>query len=117
MLGVRCSNLSAKGRWLPPSEFYSPEKCSRCGVCCGSTDGHPCEHLRRNPDGAYTCEIYENRLGSHRTVDGIPFTCVPIQRVIESHGGYPGCAYVEEIRHIRESVEQDASDLGRREHP
>lgn len=104
-------------KWFPPPEFYAPQKCSRCGVCCGATDGHPCEHLRRNPDDTFTCEIYEHRLGPHRTVDGIPFECVPIQRVIESNGGYAGCVYVEEIRRLREGMNQDTSDLGRRKRP
>ena len=104
-------------RWFPPSDFYAPENCSRCGVCCGSSDGHPCEHLRREPDNRYTCEIYEHRLGSHRSVDGVSFVCVPIQKVIEANGGYEGCAYVDEIRRIREEMGQGTSDLGRRAKP
>ena len=107
----------SKGRWFPPGEFYAPEKCGRCAVCCGSTDGHPCEHLRREPDGRYSCEVYEHRLGPHRTVDGLQFVCVEIQDVIEASGGYAGCTYVEKIRRIRESLGQDTSDLGRRKHP
>ena len=107
----------SKGKWFPPAEFYDPEKCKRCGVCCGSTDGRPCEHLQREPDGAYSCEIYENRLGPHRTVDGMEFTCVEIRHVIETSGGYEGCAYVEQIRSIREHRCQDAADLGRLKHP
>ena len=108
---------NAEKRWFPPPEFYTAEKCKRCGVCCGSTDGHPCEHLRCGDDGAYFCEIYETRLGPHRTVDGLPFICVEIRGLIEANGGYAGCAYVEEIRRIRESMGQDASDLGRNTKP
>ena len=104
-------------RWFPPEEFYASEKCRRCGVCCGSTDGHPCEHLRRGDNGLCSCEVYERRLGSHLTVDGRAFMCVPIRFVIESSGGYAGCAYVEEIRRIRESLGQETSDLGRRTEP
>ena len=103
--------------WFPPGEFYAPEKCKRCGVCCGSTDDHRCEHLQQEPDGQFRCEIYDDRLGPHRTVDGRPFVCVPIQVVIERTGGYRGCAYMEEIRHIRESAGENTSDLGRRKHP
>ena len=104
-------------KWLPAEEFYTPEKCTRCGVCCGSTDGHPCEHLRREPDGRYACEIYDHRLGVHRTVDGMSFICVPIRVVIERNGGYEACAYVEEIRRIRDTRGEGTSDLGRRKLP
>ncbi len=104
-------------RWLPPEEFFTPEKCVRCGVCCGSTDGHPCEHLRRDHDGRFSCEIYESRLGPHHTVDGQSFICVRIRQVIQLTGGYAGCPYVEEIRRIREQMGQDTSDLGQRDRP
>ena len=104
-------------RWFPPDEFYVADLCTRCGVCCGSTDGHPCEHLRRGADGRYSCEIYETRLGFHRTVDGRAFVCVPIRRVIETTGGYAGCGYVEEIRRTRKGLGQKSSDVGRRTKP
>jgi len=104
---------SQKSLWFPPSSFYTEEKCTCCGVCCGSTDGHPCEFLRRGPDGTFACEIYAKRLGPHKTVDGCKFVCVPIQNVIETTGGYEGCAYVEEIRRIREEMGQPTEDLGR----
>ena len=107
----------AGGRWFPPEEFYSPKECLRCGICCGSTDGHPCEHLLCRPDGRYACEIYETRLGPHCTVDGRPFLCVQIRRVIELTGGYAGCGYVEEIRRIRKGLGQETSDLGCRRKP
>ena len=35
--------------------FYADEKCHRCGVCCGATDGHPCEHLKYDSE-KYFCE-------------------------------------------------------------
>jgi len=104
-------------RWFPPEEFYAEEVCTRCGVCCGSTDGHPCEHLRRDAAGAYFCEVYSERFGPHRTVDGYAFDCVPIKAVIEATGGYAKCAYVEEIRRVRESMGRPTSDLGRRTKP
>ena len=111
------SNPTTPARWFPPDEFYVADLCTRCGVCCGSTDGHPCEHLRREADGRYSCEIYENRLGFHRTVDGHAFVCVPIRKVIETTGGYAGCGYVEEIRRTRKGLGQKSSDLGRRTKP
>ena len=104
-------------RWFPPDEFYAEEICKRCGVCCGSTDGEPCEHLRRDAEGFCLCEIYETRQGPHQTTDGHAFLCVPIRKIIETTGGYAACAYVEEIRRIRNSLGQDASDLGRRTRP
>jgi len=109
--------IGKKQKWFPPASFYTEEKCLRCGVCCGSTDGHPCKHLRQADDGTWFCNIYETRLGLHRTVDGILFECVPIQRLIEQNGGYEGCAYVQEIRRLREERGEDASDLGTRKRP
>jgi len=111
------SRLHAMGKWFPPKEFYVPELCLRCGLCCGSSDGHPCEHLHCAEDGFCSCDIYEHRLGVHRTVDGHPFVCVEIREVIEANGGYAGCAYVEKIRRLREGMGQDASDLGRLAQP
>ena len=107
----------SKRRYFPPPEFYAPEMCSRCGVCCGSTDGHPCEHLRVDADGKYLCEIYPDRLGPHKTVDGQPFVCVPIRQLIESNGGYACCEYVKAIKRLREEMGQDTSDLGRLDRP
>jgi hypothetical protein len=104
------------GRWFPPPEFYTSELCRRCGVCCGSTDGHPCEYLRREEAGWF-CEIYGHRFGPHHTVDGMAFVCVRIQKIIEIEGGYADCGYVREIRRIREEMGQDTSDLGRMKHP
>jgi len=99
-------------RWFPPASFYTPEKCRRCGVCCGATDGHPCVHLKPQADGSYLCEVYPDRLGRRRTVDGHEFICSPIQVIIEMTGGYEGCAYVEEIRAIRREMGQPTDDLG-----
>ena len=110
-------HADSNGRWFPPPEFYTPELCSRCGVCCGSTDGRPCEHLRRADDGSHFCEIYETRLGLRRTVDEVYFLCVEIRKVIVQYGGYTDCAYVKEICRVRESMGQKTSDLGRMNKP
>lgn len=104
-------------RWFPPDEFYDEETCSRCGICCGSSDGRPCEHLRRREDGTCECGVYARRLGPHRTVNGDEITCVPIRVIIEHNGGYAHCSYVRKIRSIREKMGQDTSDLGRIETP
>lgn len=53
--------------------------CRRCGICCGSEDGDPCEHLRREKSGEYFCLIYKDRLGMQKTVKGNIFRCVPLR--------------------------------------
>jgi len=108
--------LRRQRRWFPDEAFYSDEKCARCGVCCGATDGDACEHLQRDGEGWY-CEIYEDRLGPHHTVNGYPISCVPIRKVIESTGGYEGCAYVKEIARIRRQRGEPVDDLGRSKLP
>jgi len=80
-------------------------------VCCGATDGDPCEHLRPHL-GGYHCEIYATRLGPHYTVNGSPISCVAIQGIIERCGGYEGCGYVEEIRRRRVERGEPVDDLG-----
>ena len=103
-------------RWFPDKRFYTEEKCTRCGVCCGSTDGDRCESLERDGD-LWICRNYAERLGPRHTVNGHPFDCVPIKRVIENMGGYASCAYVQEIRRIREERGEPTDDLGRMETP
>ena len=80
-----------------PGALYSEVRCTRCGVCCGATDGHPCEHMRTHPDGTTWCDTYENRLGMHRTTTGQTFRCVTIKHLMASTGGYSECAYVKEL--------------------
>ena len=103
-------------RWLPDESFYRDEICICCGVCCGATDGDPCEHLRRDGDRWY-CETYATRLGPRHTVKGRPINCVPIRSVIDSTGGYEGCAYVAAIKEIREARGEPHDDLGRAKMP
>ncbi len=57
--------------------------CNRCGACCGSYDGDPCTHLRKDKNGKYYCNIYPDRLGKRKTVSGEEFECVPISEIIE----------------------------------
>jgi len=77
-------------------DLYADWRCKRCGVCCGATDGHPCEHLRHDGE-KYFCEIYPRRLGLHKTTTGQIFRCVTIRHLIETTGGYAECAYVQEL--------------------
>ncbi|MCA9406065.1 MAG: hypothetical protein KC684_05975 [Candidatus Omnitrophica bacterium] len=69
-------------------------KCRRCGACCGSIEGDPCEHLLQLDNGLFACSIYENRFGLHKTVSGREFYCVPIRNIL--HESWPGdecCGY------------------------
>lgn len=104
-------------RWFPPPSFYADEKCTRCGVCCGSTDGDPCVHLCEDGEGRFFCEVYSVRFGPRYTLLGHPFHCVVIRKVIEYGGGYDCCAYVQEIRRIREQRGEPTDDLGRMANP
>ena len=106
------SSARRQDRWFPDADFYTDERCACCGVCCGSTDGDPCEHLRET-DAGYACEVYADRFGPHHTIHGSPISCVSIQSVIERTGGYPGCAYVEEIRRIRVQRGEPVEDLSK----
>jgi len=117
MLKRLLPRAGSRRRWFPPDEFYTAERCARCGICCGATDGHPCERLRWDAKGMTSCEIYDTRLGPHRTTTGMAFVCVPIQKIIEMNGGYASCSYVREIIRRRREMGQDADDLGRLTEP
>ena len=54
----------------------------------------------------YRCKIYAYRFGTHETLDGQTGQCRTIQARIEDGIEDDGCAYVEEIRRIRESIVQ-----------
>ena len=53
--------------------------CRRCGACCGSLDGDPCEQLKQDESGKYFCPVYDHRIGMHKTISGVQFACVPIR--------------------------------------
>ena len=68
--------------------------CHRCAACCGIVEGDPCENLVKSGAGLYSCKIYENRFGEHKTVSGKPLRCVPIREIL--HKSWPGdsrCGY------------------------
>ena len=69
-------------------------KCLRCGACCGAYDGDPCEHLAMEEGGKCHCNIYEDRIGMHKTISGKNFACVPI-RDLKPNLPFRGCAYFE----------------------
>ncbi|MCA9408069.1 MAG: hypothetical protein H6755_07005 [Candidatus Omnitrophica bacterium] len=69
-------------------------KCLRCGACCGSMDGDPCEHLVEDKNNRYYCSIYSNRFGPRKTRSGRKFVCVSIRKVLDQ--SWPGdecCGY------------------------
>ena len=92
-----------RDRWFPDESFYTDQRCSCCGVCCGATDGDPCASLRADGD-KYYCDIYENRLGYRKTVSDQTFRCVTIKHIIETTGGYAECIYVRELLRRRAAV-------------
>lgn len=68
--------------------------CKNCGACCGIVEGDPCEHLKKGDKNSYTCAIYENRFGEHKTKSGKVIKCVPIRNIL--HKSWPGdskCGY------------------------
>ena len=68
--------------------------CRRCGCCCGVLDGDPCQHLVADGPNAYRCDIYENRIGLHKTKSGKEMKCVPIRDILfESWSGSENCIY------------------------
>ena len=93
------SDAGKYDQWHQMQEARWESLCGRCGACCGTVDGDPCEHLRGNERGKYHCTIYTNRFGLHKTVSGKPFLCVPIRDVL--HKSWPGdecCGYKKELK-------------------
>lgn len=76
------------------------EICDRCGACCGAYDNDPYFHLKKKEDGTYYCDIYEDRFGFHRTVNGNRIRCIPIKKRL-GQGPWIGdglCAYKKMLR-------------------
>jgi len=67
--------------------------CKRCGECCGA-DNDPCANLVMEGPAKYVCRVYDQRLGSQKTVSGKSFTCVPIRDNINRGFSNPKCLYV-----------------------
>ncbi|MFH2024672.1 MAG: hypothetical protein ABIK30_02450 [bacterium] len=77
-----------------PEKQEFEDICIRCGACCGSFDGDSCENLRGDNEGTYTCDIYEERIGIHRTLTGRVMECVPnMDKLSEDWIGDHLCAY------------------------
>ncbi len=60
------------------------ELCIRCGGCCGAYDD-PCQHLKKDPQSGFYCEIYSQRFGTQKTLGGEEFDCVFVKEIINSH--------------------------------
>jgi len=76
--------------------------CKRCGICCGSEDGDPCIHLKKDKNGKYYCDIYNNRLGLRKTVKGNYFLCIPIEEALKNRPELKKvCAYYKILKDAR----------------
>ena len=88
-------------QWQRMKEEAWEGLCGRCGACCGSFDGDPCEFLRIDDAKKYYCEIYRNRFGKHKTCSGAVINCVPIRNIL--HSSWPGdscCGYKKDLKRL-----------------
>lgn len=75
--------------------------CKRCGACCGVKEEDPCEHLNKDANSVYFCDIYESRFGLRKTRSGEPVMCVPIRNMLDkSWWGRSGCAYIRFAKNV-----------------
>ena len=89
------TDLSRYNNWMTVKTGEWEEKCTHCGACCGALED-PCEHLCRNLNGGFYCEVYQQRFGVWRTVSGKELVCVPIRDKIAQGHSWPGgerCGY------------------------
>jgi len=87
--------------WQELQQSLWESMCGRCGACCGIIEGDPCEHLKKQSEGRYFCEIYENRFGMHKTITGRSINCVPLRDIL--HQSWPGdqcCGYKKKTKLI-----------------
>ena len=78
--------------YLKKKEEEYESVCIRCGRCCGAGT-NPCENLILLDDGTYFCKDYANRLGRHKSVNGMEFSCIPMRELVENGTAPQGCAY------------------------
>jgi len=70
------------------------KSCLCCGACCGVVDEDPCENLECLSPGKYSCRVYENRFGLHKTLGRKDFKCVPIREILnKTWPGDQSCVY------------------------
>ena len=75
-------------------ELEHESLCKRCGACCGLKDNDPCEHLKKDKDNLFLCDIYEDRFGIRRTTKGEEVLCVPIRNILhKTWWGKSECPY------------------------
>ena len=79
---------------------YTEDICKRCGECCKTKAGIPCEHLRILGSGTTRCDIYGHHLGWHQTIDGKAIRCVTIETELQGGGRPNGCAYVALLNEV-----------------
>ena len=69
--------------------------CKRCGRCCGVLND-PCVHLKKDEEDKFFCEIYDHRLGEHKTQSGNTFQCVPVRKILHKDWvGKENCVYYQ----------------------
>ena len=84
--------------YLADKEREWENLCLRCGACCGAYED-PCRELRKDPDGKYSCGVYERRYGARQTVSGKKFRCMPIRDIIHMAWDHDQlCAYKKDIK-------------------
>jgi len=79
-------------------------RCHSCGMCCGVKDKDPCEELVLQKSGKYSCKVYSNRFGLHKTKSGRVFSCVPLRDIL--HQSWPGdeqCSYKNDMKKVLHS--------------
>ena len=70
--------------YLESKEKKWEESCIRCGGCCGAYDD-PCLHLKEGEKNRFYCEIYSDRFGTRKSVEGEEFDCVPVKKILNTH--------------------------------
>ncbi|NQT27995.1 MAG: hypothetical protein HQ570_00165 [Candidatus Omnitrophica bacterium] len=69
--------------YLKSKEKEWEKFCIRCGGCCGAYDD-PCLHLKEGKK-KFRCEIYSERFGTRKSVEGEEFNCVPVKEILNTH--------------------------------
>ncbi len=87
--------------YLKKAQEENESLCKRCGACCGVVENDPCVHLERRPDNTYFCSIYDRRFGTHKTVHGNEFKCVPLRHIVFGFwDGASNCGYKRQMRKV-----------------
>jgi len=100
-------------QYLENQEKEFEAQCRRCGACCGAEED-PCEHLQVVSAASYTCDIYQQRFGAHRTKSGKEMRCVELRDM--RHQEWPGgwkCGYLTKVESREGRGQRVLRDEGR----